>query len=238
MSVRELQLLTPWPLAALGGVLARSCPLPHLERLSLRNMLVDADDFAPPFSAPNLRHMALFNCGQGSLEAVQTFIKNPEHMLDVWEGDRAGTACLCECVDPTGSGSKCGHKKFEHPKGFGSWVYFNTSTNRTHDPIFEDPDAALMVDAYTSPVAGAGKEIAGVKEDKVGSSSIASFFKDRPLEVSVEDSEKEEMNSNDEKENWPTSVVMLKPGVNDTWNVYQVILYVVQLPVHTYVVFC
>ena len=39
------------------------------------NIEVDDDDFAPPFSAPHLRDLWLFNCGPQSLSVAELFFK-------------------------------------------------------------------------------------------------------------------------------------------------------------------
>ena len=45
-------------------------------------MLVEADDFAPPFSAPNLRHICMRNCGEASLGTQFTcFTSAKVHIL-------------------------------------------------------------------------------------------------------------------------------------------------------------
>ena len=113
--IHNLKPCTPHPPAALRGVLKRCCALPHLERLSLLNMLVEDDDFSAPFSAPNLRHICLRNCGEGSLEAASNFITNPDQLLDVASGERTAVACICECrpSDYPKVCGKCRHKRFE-----------------------------------------------------------------------------------------------------------------------------
>ena len=84
------------------------------------NIEVDDDDFAAPFSAPNLRDLWLFNCGPQSLSVAELFFKEglaadlppPPH--------RTAVASDCACRDrrlklfPS-----CQHRKFEHVPGFG-----------------------------------------------------------------------------------------------------------------------
>ena len=81
----------------LAEVIATS--VERLERLSLMNIEVDDDDFAAPFSAPNLRDLWLFNCGPQSLAVAELFFR---------EGLAADLPL-----------ASCQHRKFEHVPGFG-----------------------------------------------------------------------------------------------------------------------
>ena len=101
----------------MGGVLTRCNALPHLERLSLKNVEVDYADFAPPFSAPNLRDLWLFNCGPRSLIVAELFFKQGLAADLPSPQDRTAVASDCVCSPRDGKG--CKHPKFEHAPGFG-----------------------------------------------------------------------------------------------------------------------
>jgi len=102
----------------LGGVLTRCTALPHLERLSLKNIEVDDADFAPPFSAPNLRDLWLFNCGPRSMIVAELFFKQGLAADLLPPQDRTAAASECACT-AFPSLKSCKHPKFEHVPGFG-----------------------------------------------------------------------------------------------------------------------
>jgi len=104
---------------ALSGVLARCKPFVNLEKLTLKRIVIDEGDFAPPFSAPKLFSVSFINGGPNCIKAAQSFIDNEWETFAPTNRRAVATTCNCAELDRYGGGrgnAECHHEGFESPE--------------------------------------------------------------------------------------------------------------------------